>query len=290
MADLIPAGSDAADPGVAPAATPSAPDAQAGPAADAPRAVGNPAQATQNDPTQPSLPTADEQAEYDQFLSRFTLILSDTGKNRPAHATGPSLHDTILASLNNPKVPLPVAIGTTTAQIAMMIVTQAQASKVTYSPDVLFNACIECCALVYITGLASHLFKGCPPFKGLKPDGEYDFNDFEMHLLCAAQMQAVRVFGTMELKAGLISPEMRQQNMEFWKEQVQREMATGMVNQDVLEKLHQSGVMAPKSQSADPTGDGPQPIQPPQAPTTDASAAQPTAPPPGMPGATPGGP
>jgi hypothetical protein len=154
---------------------------------------------------------------------------------------------------------------------------------------VLFNACIECCALVYITGLASHLFKGCPPFKGLKPDGEYDFNDFEMHLLCAAQMQAVRVFGTMELKAGLISPEMRQQNMEFWKQQVQREMATGMVNQDVLEKLHQSGTLAPQSQSADPTGDGPQPIQSPQPSPSDAAPTQAT-PPSGMPGSTPGGP
>lgn len=293
-ADLIPAGSTAADPGAAPA--PDAPDptatAPAGPAGQAvdgadaggPRAVGTveQAQADQNDPTQPSLPTADEQAQYDQFVSRFTLILSDTGKGRPAHATGPSVHDAILQSLNNPKVPLPVAIGTTTAQIAMMIVTQAQASKVTYSPDVLFNACIECCALVYVTGLASHIFKGCPPYKGLDSDGQYDFNDFEIHLLCAAQMQAVRVFGTMELKAGMISPEMRQQNLEFWKQQVHREMASGMVNQDVLEKLHQSGVLNPKPQGSDPMGDGPQPIQPPAAPP--AAAPAPTTPPAGAAG------
>lgn len=290
MADLIPQGPAAAA-GPAPSATvvpgnaPAPPQAQAINGADAggARAIGTVQDARDaqqvQDPTAPMSVDPKEQAEYEQFISRFTLILSDTGKNRPSHVhhDTPSVHDAILRSLNNPKVPLPVAIGTTTAQIAMMIVQQAQVSKIQYDPNVLFHACIECVALVYITGLASNIFKGCPPFKGLDKDGQYDFNDFELHLLTAAQMQAVRVFGSMELKAGMISPEVRQQNMQFWTDQVHREMASGMVNQDVLEKLGQSGVLNKQQAPSDPSGEGPQPVSAPQP----APAAAPPATPPG---------
>lgn len=292
MTGLIPPGESAPDPNaqpdaganVVPASAPASPQGQAINGADAggPRAIGTQQDANdaqqQADPTTPLSVDPKEQAEFDQFVSRFTLILSDQGKNRPAHAPAniPSPHDAILQSLNNPKVPLPVAIGTTTAQIAMMIVQQAKVSKVEYSPDVLFHACFECCGLVYLTGLAAGIFKGCPPMQPMGKDGEYPFNNFEVKLLCQAQMQAVRVFGTMELKAGLISPDLRQQNMQFWTQQVHREMAKGIVNQDVLDKLDKSGILAKKS-PADPTGDGPQSVAAPSPPQAGASP-QPTAP------------
>jgi hypothetical protein len=266
---------------------PAGPAGQAQDGADAggPRAVGtqqdaNDAQVNQ-DPTAPMAVTPQEQAEFDQFISRFTLVLSDQGKNRPAHVPPgtPSPHDAILQSLNNPKVPLSVAIGTTTAQIAMMIVTQAKVNKVEYSPEVLFHACFECCGLVYLTGLASHIFKGCPPMQPMGQNGEYPFTADEVKLLCAAQMQAVRVFGTMELKAGMISPDIRQQNMDFWTQQVHREMSSGMVNEDVLSKLASSGLFAKKGGNTDPSGDGPQPAAAPTAPPQAGASPQPTAPP-----------
>jgi hypothetical protein len=253
--------------------------------AGGPRAIGTVQDArnamTANDPTQPMSVDPKEQAEFDQFVSRFTLILSDTGKKRPAHVHPSTLspHDAILKYLNNPKVPLAVAIGTTTAQIAMMIVQQAQVSKVQYSPDVLFHACFECCALVYITGNASGIFKGVPPFRGLTSKGEYDFSDFEIRLICSAQMQAVRVFGTMELKAGMISPAMRQQNMQFWQQQVKREMASGMVNQNVLDKLSGSGVLSKKPSNSFAPGDGPQPVSAPAPPSPPPQAGSSTPPP-----------
>lgn len=105
-------------------------------------------------------------------------------------------------------------------------------------------------------------------------------------------MQAVRVFGSMELKAGMISDDVRQQNMQFWTQQVHREMSTGMVNQDVLEKLNQTGVLSGNKGggSSDPTGDGPQPVGQPSPPPQAGSSAPPAAAPPATPppGAAPG--
>lgn len=277
MPDLIPP--DAAAPGAA------APGASPAPAQEEPRAIGTPQAAADSPDFDPSVEqpvSPDEQAELDQFISRFTLILSDTGKGGQGAPNTPSPHEAIIADLNNAKVPLAEAIGRTTANIAFMIVQQAQVSKVTYSPEVLFHACFECCALVYITGNAAGIFKGVPKFRGLTADGEYDFNEFEFKLLTSAQMQAVRAFGNMELKAGMISRDVRQQNMDFWQQQVRREMASGTVNQDVLDKLSASGLFD-KRGSSDPTGEGPQSAYP--------APAQPEQPQPGLTDApTPGGP
>lgn len=303
MVDLIPPGQSAQPPQQQPVPPPQsdpnnpANTAPADPAAQAvngadqggPRAVGTQQDAQdakqQQDPTQELAVTPTEQAEMNQFISRFTMVISDTSKGKQA-GQGPSLHDTILQDLNNPKLPLDQAIGSTTANVAFIIVQQAQHQKIQYSPDVLFHACFECVCLIYLMGNAAGIFKGVPPFTGLGDEGQYHFNDFELKLLTSAQMQAVRFFGTKELSAGMISNETRQANMAFWQTQVRREMATGQVNEDVLQRLHNSGLFN-KQGSADPADQGPQPATPsqPQAPAPAASAAPPLMPP----GASPTG-
>lgn len=185
------------------------------------------------DPTAETQADENEQAQYNQFVSRFMLALSD-----PKSKVG----DATLKVMNNMHLTVPEAVGQATANLAFIIVKGAAAHKIQYAPDVLFHAAFECVCVVYVFGLAAGIWKDVPPFQGLKPDGSYPFNQKELKILCSAQMQAVRYFGNMELKNGMISNQIRQANMQFWHEQIQREVKSGVVNEDVLKKLAQAGV------------------------------------------------
>lgn len=175
----------------------------------------------------------DEQAQYNQFVSRFMMALSDPKSK---------LGDEALKVMNDIHMTVPEAVGRATANIAFIVVQNAKAQKVNYDTEVLFHAAFECVCVVYVFGLAAGIWKDVPPFQGLQKDGTYPFNEKELHILVAAQMQAVRFFGDMEVKNGMISQQVRQANMQFWKQQIEREVKSGAVNEEVLKKLAQAGV------------------------------------------------
>lgn len=242
-------------------------------------------QAAQDDnPANPQEVSPAEQAEYEQFVSRFIMFISDDGSNRHP-ANGPmkmSPSDAVLKMLNNPRIPLAQAIGVTTAHVAFIIVTSAKAQKITYQPDVLFHANFECCVMMYLLGLSAGIFNGVPPFKGVDDDGSYDFNEQEVRIIADAQMQAVRAFGTLEVQHGMISPDMQKDNLNFWHQQVQREVQKGVVSDDVIQKLVKSGKLRPQQpmsgtagQAAPATQPAPAQAQSPAQPGTAGAMAQP---------------
>jgi hypothetical protein len=218
----------------------------------------------------------EEQAEYDQLLSRFLLFISDT---KQPQGGGKSASDTMLEQLNNPKIPLATAIGTVTAHIVYTIVSAASHQKVTYSPDVLLHAAEECVSAVYLLGLAGGIIKGMPPFKGMPDDGDYDFEDSEIQVIGEAQMQAVKEYGSILVKTGDLSAADRTANQDFWKKQIAREVSTGNVSDDVLSRLQAKGafdkVHAHMGQGGMPD---PSSGQPPAQPDPSAQAPAPAAP------------
>jgi len=242
----------------------------------------------QQDPTADQQVTPVEQKEYDDFLTRFMQILADRGQNSKHLPPGQlPPHDAIVSMLNNPKTPLAISIGNVTAKVAWMIVKNARMQKVVYSPDVLFHAGLRCVSMVFALGSNRGLFKGVPPFKGMEKDGQFDFDPQEQKIITDAYMQAVRIFGDMEMKAGQLSPQIQAANMSFWKNQIQREIKGGRVNDRLIGSLAQKGVF----KHSTVTG---QQAQPPQqqalAPAGDTSASQvgqAGAPPAGMPGSAP---
>lgn len=221
------------------------------------------------DPTAPTHADENEQAQYNQFVSRFMLALADP-KSKMGDAT--------LKMMNNMHLTVPEAVGQATANLAFILVKAASAHKIQYATDVLFHAAFECVCIVYVFGLAAGIWKNVPPFKGLEPDGSYPFTHDELKILCSAQMQAVRFFGNMELKNGMISSQVRQANMQFWQQQIQREVQSGAVNEDVLKKLAAAGVFkgAQHAQQSPPQQpQQPQPnLQPGQQPPNPMPTAQ----------------
>jgi hypothetical protein len=195
--------------------------------------------ATAADPNAPVPATPAEQAQYHQLVTRFLLFISDKRKATPKH---PSPWQSVLAMLNNPHVPLAVAIGSATAHIVFTMVHAAQAQKITYDPEVLFHATDELVTAMYLLGNSQGLFNGMPPFQGLQKDGNYNFSDAELRVLGESKMQAVRAFGTLEVKAGMITPDVSQANQAFWKQQIQREVESGNVSDGVLQSLSKQGV------------------------------------------------
>lgn len=236
--------------------------------------------AVDDDPNAEVEATPEEQAQYDQLVSRFVTFISDGRVHTPGQK---STSDTVLEQLNNPKKPLAINLGEATAHIIFMIVQSAHAHKVDYSPEVLFHAADECVTSIYLLANAAGIIKGMPPFKGLDAideDGDYDFEAVEIKVIGESKMQACRVFGNLLVRAGMIGKDVSSENQEFWKKQIAREVSQGNVSDEVLAKLNKSGAfdkvhehMGNDSSVMD-TGQKPDPNQPPD----DAGAPPPPGP------------
>lgn len=226
------------------------------------RPLGTQAQASQaataQNPRATVPATTEEQAQYAQFVTRFLMFISDShnGPKSPAAAT--------MRMLNNSHKSVAQAIGDTTASVAFVLVKAAEAQKIHYPIDVLMHACFECVAAVYVLGAASGIFRGIPKFQGLNRDGSYSFSRPEIKILVHAQFAAVQAFGNMEVKAGMLSPQVRQQNEQFWKEQIQYEVAHHLVDDSVLQKIAKTGAFNKLEQQATQRASGAQPQQPQQ--------------------------
>lgn len=192
-----------------------------------------------NDPAVPVDATPEEQAEYEQFVSRFLLFISD----RHQKTKEGSPHDLVVKMLNDPKQPAAVTIGKTTATVAFMIVQQAMHQGINYNPEVLFGANGECCAAMLLLGKSLRLFKGLEPLQKHSPDEEYPYDQKDIRVLADAQIQASRFFGNLMIKGGMLGADVQKANEQFWHQQVQREIKTGQVPDQVIGMLQHSGAI-----------------------------------------------
>lgn len=257
-------------------------DQAAGSDAD-PRAVGTVGQAQQaaqdsgpdaGDPTDPTVATPTEQAQYTQLVTRFILAIHDM---RPA-PTGKSPTDTVIEQLNNPSVPLAKAIGDTTAQVMFILQQNAKHQKFSYDPDVMFHAADECIPAVYLLGNAAGLFKGVPPFRGLKQGDDYDFTVGEAKIIARAKLYAVQKFGQLMQAHGELGPKDRQQQMDFWHQQIVREAKNNEIDPEVLQNLKKipgvaDAVNNPQAPQVDAGSQAPAPVAPPAPPDQGAAPA-----------------
>jgi hypothetical protein len=206
-----------------------------------PRAVGSvqdrqQAQSQENDddPTARIPATPAEQAQFTQLTNRYVLMISDM---RPS-PSGQSPLELALRMMNKPTLPLPAAIGYATAQLIFILHHGAKVQNFSYDPDVMFHAADVCVASTYLLGLSRGLFKGMPPFKGLGDDDNgYPFETAEINVIGHAKLYAVQRFGAMMQETGEITVDERQQAVDFWNHQIQREIKSGSVDESVIEQM-----------------------------------------------------
>lgn len=195
------------------------------------------------DPLNNELVTEDEQAQYEDFVSRAILMISDTRK--PDEET-PSPADATLKIMNNRKFTVPQALGLGAARTTMLIHNNAMRQDVKYDADVLFHGADELIAALYIIGNVAGIFEGVEPVK-VPEDGnfdDYEFSEAEIKLLQEAKMNAVHEFGLMLEQSGQITEEQMQEAQDFWKSQIEREVESGEVGDDIL-----SGIDVPAARS-----------------------------------------
>lgn len=236
--------------------------------------------AVDDDPNAEVEATPEEQAQYDQLVSRFVTFISDSSVHTPGQK---STSDTVLEQLNNPKLPLAVNLGQAVAHIIFMIVQSAKTHKVDYSPEVLFHAADECTSSIYLLANAAGIVKGMPPFKGIDAideEGDYDFEPIEIKVIGEAKMQACRIFGNLLVRAGYIGKDVSAENQDFWKKQITREVQQGNVSDEVLAKLNKSGTFdkVHEHMGSDPSTMGDAPPPDPNAPPVDTGAPPPPGP------------
>ncbi len=232
--------------------------------------------------------TPQEQAQYIQLVTRFILMLHDM---RPSGTGNPSPTEAALKQLNNPNLPIPAAVGQTTANLVFILHNMAKAHGVQYDPDVMLHAVDECVIATYLLGQAAHIFKGTPPYQGLQEGQAYPFTDGEQNLIGRAKFVAVQSFGKMMQQHGLISEEDRQQATQFWHTQIQHEVQNDYVDPAVIQRLVHSGALqrgasqdsaapsAPAGNPADNAAPPPPPTPPaPPPPPPSQGVAPPTQP------------
>lgn len=175
--------------------------------------------------------TNDEQAKYNDFVSRALLYMSD---NKPRGKGVPSGRQAVMQQLNNVRQGTAEAIGRTTATIAFMIHNNGKRQGVEYSPDVLFHGATEVTAAVYFMGAVAGIFKDMPQIDPNTLFKDYEFSDEEGEVLEVAKMHAVDHFGRLMQQAGQITPEQKQEAIAYWKEQIDKEAEAGASIPDEL--------------------------------------------------------
>ena len=181
------------------------------------------------------LVTADEQEQYDDFVSRCRLFICDPRKPSPNQ---PSPTQSVMTMLNDPRKSVPEAIGGTAAYVAFLIHNNAKRNNRTYTPDVMFHGADELVSDLYVLGNVARIFKGVPPLnlQGLQ-GGHYEFSEEEGKILDKSKIQAVLEFGKKMEQSGQITEAEREDARDFWKTQIEREINSGQVGDNILNRM-----------------------------------------------------
>lgn len=198
--------------------------------------------AQMDDPFNTEEVTAEEQAQYDDFVDRAILLISDP--RRPEDGS-PSPSEATLKMMNNPSLSVGQALGLATAETVALIHNAAKRQGMEYSADVLFHGADELISALYVLGTEARIFPNAPkPTLGgegeTDDDGEsitgaYNFSDEAMEIMAEAKFEAARVFGEKMMETGQISEEMNAEAQQFWKAQIEREMNSGEVGDEILD-------------------------------------------------------
>lgn len=131
------------------------------PQADGPSVVGdrneNIRRAEALDPTEVEEVTDEEQAQYEDFVSRALAMISDT---RTPEDGSPSPSEAVINVMNNSSMSVPEALAEGAVSTIGMIHDAAKRAGSPYSPDVLFHGSDEIIAGLYLLGSKAGIFEG----------------------------------------------------------------------------------------------------------------------------------
>lgn len=166
--------------------------------------------------------TPEEQQQYDDFVTRCKLFISDyrPPKNNKGslQPNGKAPRDVIIEHLNSPGGQnAAAAVGRTAAEVIKLVTNNAKAAGYPYPPDVIFHGADEVISDLYQIGIAAGVIKNPPP----------DNSEQEQHLLGMAKLYTTQFFGQGLIDSGQDPPELRQQAHQYVLDQIQKEAQTG---------------------------------------------------------------
>lgn len=227
------------------------------------------------DPTEVEQVTDEEQAEYDDFVSRAIAMISD---NRKQANGGPSPSETVLNVMNNSSFTVAEALAEGAVSTATILHDGAKGAGKTWSPDVMFHAADEIIAGLYLLGAAAGVFQGTPdhswamkqPSEGMSEASEMsegpqagdaptasmmapadlaaqpeedagiadgDFTQEEYMMMGEARMLATEKFGARLQKTGQLTEKEQAEAQAFWKSQIAKEVESGQVDDSVFDQM-----------------------------------------------------
>ncbi len=169
--------------------------------------------------------TPEEQRQYDDFVTRAKLFISDprvplNSKGHP-QPNGKAPRDVIIDHLNAVGgQAAAMAVGRTAAQVVTLITNNAQHQGFPYPPDVIFHGSDEIISDLYQIGVAAGVIKNPPP----------ENSDAEAHLLGMAKMYGAQFYGKNLIDSGQDTPELQQQAHQYITQQMQREADSGALD------------------------------------------------------------
>jgi len=230
------------------------------------------------DPTEVEQVTDDEQAQYDDFVSRALALISDSRKPK---GEGMSPSEATLKLMNNSSFTVPEALAEGAANTVMLLHNASKRANKAYTPDVIFHGADEIIAGLYLLGSAAGIFKDAPAHdwaakqdeaeapqaavpgigqegaevqpgpEGEQADGnpsEEDFTEDEYRLLAEAKILATEKFGRKLQESGQLTEKEKVEAQEFWKSQIEKEVGSGQVDDSVLDAVDVDSVRKQISQ------------------------------------------
>lgn len=220
-----------------------------------PRVIGEPEDNIKRqqalDPSGTEEVTEEEQAQYDDFVSRSLLLLADrrTPQGEDAQLKK-SPQQTTLDLMNQSNFDVPTALAEGASRTAMLLHNMAKRAKKPYSPDVMFHAADELIAALYLLGKTAKIFEGLPGGVSIgdskkalskSDDGSVldsiEFTEEELALMGQAKMIAVEKFGQMLQKSGQVGEEEQAEAMKFWQSQIEKEVESGEFDESQFEDV-----------------------------------------------------
>lgn len=184
-------------------------------------------QAEQDANPESELVTPEEQAQYEDFVTRAISYISD--KRKPGGKKASPLEAT-LNFMRSPKRDVALAVGEAAAHVTQIIANAAQSAKQAYPPDVLFHGGTELVEALYLLGSSHGVFQGVPE---IDPEGAWPPEADE--LLDKAFAVGVQKYGEYLEKSGQLTPELQEQAQKYWKDQIAYEVSSGKVDDSVFD-------------------------------------------------------
>lgn len=179
------------------------------------------------DPFEEAEPTPEEQAQYDDLVTRALMFISDTRhpadkksvpeeKKKEAKKSLKAPRDAVIDAMNVKNLPVEEAIGYTASNVLWNITNNAKRQGTNYEGPVVMAAGEEVIGALYELGKAAKIWDGLP-----KSDSQE-----EQQLLGKAYMEGARYFGMRMKDTGQLE-EHQGEALQEMKQQIDREAQEG---------------------------------------------------------------